>query len=125
MLVEDRKEVLVVFKKTLEMAGYQVVTATTGDQGYRLFVENEDFDLIVTDIVMPGDLQGPTMAKKIREIDPCAKFVFLSGYASEATVHGNGVRPEDIRLMKPVSRSMLLASVEKCLLSSSNLPEYS
>lgn len=125
LLVEDRKEVLVVFKKTLEMAGYQVVTATTGDQGYRLFVENEDFDLIVTDIVMPGDLQGPTMAKKIREIDPCAKFVFLSGYASEATVHGNGVRPEDIRLMKPVSRSMLLASVEKCLLSSSNLPEYS
>ena len=121
LLVEDRKEVLLVFKKTLEGAGYQVVTAATGDQGYQIFVKHQNFDLIVTDIVMPGDLQGPSMAKKIREIDPNARFVFLSGYATEATVHGNGLHPEDIRLMKPVSRSILLASVEKSLLSTGSV----
>ena len=115
LLVEDRTEVLEIFKKTLIGAGYSVVTATTGDQGYALFVKHRNFDLIVSDIVMPGQLQGPTMAKKIREIDPSAKFVFLLGYASEATVHGNGLRPEDIRLMKPVSRAVLLATIEKCL----------
>lgn len=115
LLVEDRTEVLEIFRKTLIGAGYSVVTATTGDQGYALFVKHRNFDLIVSDIVMPGHLQGPTMAKKIREIDPSAKFVFLLGYASEATVHGNGLRPEDIRLMKPVSRAVLLATIEKCL----------
>jgi two-component SAPR family response regulator len=43
------------------------------------------------------------------------RFIFLSGYASEATVHGNGLTAEDIRLMKPISRNALLDAVGKCL----------
>ncbi len=39
----------------------------------------------------------------------------MSGYASEATVHGNGLRREDIRLMKPVRRDDLLLAVRKAL----------
>jgi hypothetical protein len=39
----------------------------------------------------------------------------MSGYAAEATVHGNGLRPEDIRLMKPIMRSDLLAAISKAL----------
>lgn len=39
----------------------------------------------------------------------------MSGYSSEATVHGNGLRPEDIRLMKPVSREDLLSAIQKSL----------
>jgi hypothetical protein len=39
----------------------------------------------------------------------------MSGYASEATVHGNGLRPEDIRLMKPVRKAELIDAVETAL----------
>ena len=115
LLVEDREEVLLVLKKTLRGAGYSVTTARSGDEGYELFCEDSAFDLIVTDIVMPGELQGPVMANKIRQLDPDMKFIFLSGYASESTVHGNGLMPNDKRLMKPVSRSDLLSAVEKSL----------
>ena len=72
-------------------------------------------DLLVTDIVMPGALQGIQLARALRERHPDLPVVFLSGYASEATVHGNGLRPEDIRLMKPVRRTDLLTAVEKAL----------
>ncbi len=39
----------------------------------------------------------------------------MSGYAGEASVHGNGLRPEDIRLMKPVTRKALLDALETAL----------
>jgi two-component SAPR family response regulator len=43
------------------------------------------------------------------------RFIFISGYASEAAVDGNGLQPGDIRLMKPVSRKELLSAVHKRL----------
>lgn len=115
LLAEDKLEVMAVLEKTLVMAGYDVTTAITGDIAYSVFKADPSFDVVLTDIVMPGRLQGPAFAKECRLLNPKTPFVFLSGYASEATVHGNGLLPEDIRLMKPVSRADLLAAVEKCL----------
>ncbi|MEO9895573.1 MAG: response regulator, partial [Paracoccaceae bacterium] len=77
----------------------------------------EHIDLLITDVVMPGTLQGPALAKEIRSINPDLPCIFLSGYASEATVHGNGLKPSDIRLMKPVSRDDLLNAVLQAMSS--------
>ncbi|MDW3225185.1 MAG: ATP-binding protein [Paracoccaceae bacterium] len=115
LLAEDKLEVMAVLEKTLVMAGYDVTTATTGDIAYSVFKADPSFDVVLTDIVMPGRLQGPQFARECRLLNPKTPFIFLSGYASEATVHGNGLLPEDIRLMKPVSRADLLGAVEKCL----------
>jgi CheY-like chemotaxis protein len=115
LLVEDSEQVLSVLRKILVNAQYDVVVAMNGDDAVRIFKDDQKFDLVVTDIVMPGLLQGPALSKEIRQLSPRMPFVFISGYASEATVHGNGLRPEDIRLMKPVSRATLLQAVEKAL----------
>lgn len=115
LLAEDRMEVMAVLEKTLVMAGYDVTTAITGDIAYSVFKADPNFDVVLTDIVMPGRLQGPEFARECRLLRPDVPFIFLSGYASEATVHGNGLLPEDIRLMKPASKSDLLNAVEKCL----------
>ena len=64
---------------------------------------------------MPGDLQGPALAKKLRSLQPDLQVVFLSGYPQEATVHGNGLKPDDIRLMKPIARRELVSAVQKAL----------
>ncbi len=64
---------------------------------------------------MPGSLQGTGLSKALRAVKADLPVVFMSGYAAEATVHGNGLRPEDIRLMKPVKRSDLLGAVAKAL----------
>lgn len=115
LLVEDDNQLLSTLRKTLSGAGYKVVVAMSGDAALETFREDPDFDLVVTDIVMPGVLQGPALAKEIRALRPEMRFIFLSGYASEATVHGNGLRPTDLRLMKPVSRPDLLRAVETML----------
>ncbi len=113
--VEDEEAVLTVLKETLKKAGYEVTSARSGDEAMRIWSEDSDYDLLVTDIVMPGELQGTQLARALRELRPDLPVVFMSGYASEATVHGNGLRPEDVRLMKPVRRVDLLAAVEKAL----------
>lgn len=115
LVVEDEEGVLDVLAIALTKAGYQVTVAHSGDQAMQIWGNGGRFDLLVTDIVMPGKLQGTQLARALRELDPELPVVFMSGYASEATVHGNGLRPEDIRLMKPVRLADLLASVEKAL----------
>lgn len=114
-LVEDEPAVLSVLSETLRNAGYQIHSATSGDAALAVWEEGPSFDLLITDIVMPGQLQGTHLAKALRERHPDLPVVFMSGYAREATVHGNGLRNEDIRLMKPVSKADLIAAVEKAL----------
>lgn len=115
LLVEDQEAVLDVLEKTLRSVGCDVVTATSGDDAFRMFQEDSGFDVVVTDVVMPGELQGPSLARKIRDLRWDTPFVFLSGYASETLVHGNGLRAQDVRLMKPVTRSKLLKAVQDAL----------
>jgi FixJ family two-component response regulator len=74
---------------------------------------------------MPGKLQGTTLSRRLRELAPELPVVFMSGYASESTIHGNGLRPEDIRLMKPVQRRDLLAAVFKAVTTGLKQPPSS
>lgn len=115
LVVEDAQEVLDLLKRTLEGAGYHVVTARNGDIAYERFASQSDFDLLVTDIVMPGEILGTRLAKDLRKIRPDLPVVFITGYATEAAMHGNGLRPNDIRLMKPIGRVDLLHAVETAL----------
>jgi len=119
LVVEDEPAVLDVLTETLTKVGYQVTTASSGDMAYEIWKKGANFDLLVTDIVMPGELQGTHLAKALRADRTGLPVVFLSGYAAEATIHGNGLRPDDIRLMKPARRSDLVAAVEKALSDSS------
>ncbi len=95
-----------------------MITAVSGDAARKVFEQEPGIDLLLTDIVMPGELQGTTLAKTLRALRPDLPVIFMSGYASEATVHGNGLRPQDIRLMKPIRRKDLFRAVDKALLVS-------
>ncbi len=113
LLAEDEEGVRNILVSILERAGYLVTATASGDDAFDIFVADPTYDLLLTDIVMPGKLQGTTLAKELRLKWPELPVIFMSGYASEATVHGNGLRPEDIRLMKPVRRADLLAALDK------------
>ncbi|MFK7744112.1 MAG: PAS domain-containing protein [Roseobacter sp.] len=115
LVAEDQIEVLAVIVRSLKSAGYDVDAAPNGDQAFEMFKGDDAYDLLLTDVVMPGNLLGPDLAKACRELRPELPVVFMSGYASEATVHGNGLRPDDIRLMKPVPQSELLHTIKTSL----------
>tara|TARA_R110001583_G_scaffold182521_1_gene340561 strand:+ start:44304 stop:46322 length:2019 start_codon:yes stop_codon:yes gene_type:complete len=111
LLVEDNADLVAALEDMLTVAGLDVTTAPSGDDAMSIWSKKRAFDVIATDIVMPGKLQGTHLAKAIRAIDPSVPFIFMSGYANEAMVHGNGLQSTDIRLMKPVRRIDLLNSI--------------
>lgn len=111
LLVEDNLVLLETLDEMLTEAGMRVTTANTGDDALATWSAERNFDLVITDIVMPGNLQGTHLAKAIRKQDAEVPFIFMSGYANEATVHGNGLQAEDTRLMKPINRLDLLTAI--------------
>ena len=113
LVAEDEPAVMNVICEMLSNSGYTVLKAYSGDEALALFEQEPNVDILLTDVVMPGELQGPGLMKKLRTINPDLPAVFMSGYASEATVHGNGLRPDDVRLMKPIPKNELLKALEK------------
>ena len=115
LLAEDEPDVRRIISALLRSGGYDVHSTNSGDEAKAAFEADPTYDILITDIVMPGRLQGTALARDLRVIRPDLPIVFMSGYASEAAIHGNGLHPEDIRLMKPVSRADLLEAVKTAL----------
>lgn len=112
LLVEDQAAVRRIIEKLLTSAGYSVVTAQSGDEAIAIYRKiHDEIDLIVTDVVMPGKLQGPQFVRLARKINDSVPVLYMSGYPHEANVHGNGIRSGDISLMKPIRRSDLLTAL--------------
>ncbi|MDE1915408.1 MAG: response regulator [Sphingomonadales bacterium] len=87
LLVEDEDAVRVVAQRALTRAGYQVTTASDGEEGLDQVQARREsgeamFDLIVSDVVMPI-LDGPAMARAVRVLVPDVPVLFMSGYAEE------------------------------------------
>ena len=82
LLVEDEDMVRAVAERALTRQGYTVVTASDGDEGVEAMRQNADFDMVVTDVVMPS-MDGPAMAREIRLLAPDMPVLFMSGYAEE------------------------------------------
>ena len=82
LLVEDEDMVRAVAERALTRQGYSVITASDGDLGVEAVRANPDFDLVVSDVVMPA-MDGPAMAREIRALAPGLPVLFMSGYAEE------------------------------------------
>ena len=82
LLVEDEDMVRAVAERALTRAGYEVTTASDGDEGLEIVAGGAEFDLIVSDVVMPA-MDGPSMAREIRKLAPSLPVLFMSGYAEE------------------------------------------
>ena len=114
LLVEDQEGVRRVIEKTIASAGYKVIVASSGDEASVIYQNlHENIDIIVTDVVMPGKIQGPQLVRLARRINHNVPALYMSGYPHEANVHGNGIRAGDISLMKPIRRTDLLTALEK------------
>ncbi|MEM8684445.1 MAG: ATP-binding protein, partial [Pseudomonadota bacterium] len=115
LVVEDDDGVRDIICRQLSRLGYRVTQASDGDQALAFLSSNDDVELLVTDIVMPGHVQGPELATRLRALRPGLPVIFMSGYPREASIHGNGLQPDDINLMKPVKASALAKAVRSAL----------
>ena len=71
-----------VAERALVRQGYVVETASDGEQALELFADGKRYDLVVSDVVMPN-LDGPSMARRLRESYGEIRLLFMSGYAEE------------------------------------------
>ncbi|AKM09649.1 hybrid sensor histidine kinase/response regulator [Croceicoccus naphthovorans] len=82
LLVEDEDTVRAVAERALVRQGYTVTAASDGEEGLEVIRAGGEFDLIISDVVMPT-MDGPAMAREIRKIKPDLPILFMSGYAEE------------------------------------------
>lgn len=82
LVVEDEDMVRAVAERALVRQGYVVETAEDGEVALDMFAEGKRYDLIVSDVVMPN-MDGPAMARALREKYGDMRILFMSGYAEE------------------------------------------
>ncbi|MBA17538.1 MAG: hybrid sensor histidine kinase/response regulator [Sphingomonas sp.] len=82
LVVEDEDMVRAVAERALTRQGYTVMTAENGEAALELLQDCDRPDLLVSDVVMPS-MDGPTMARQVRQRYPDIPILFMSGYAEE------------------------------------------
>lgn len=117
LLVEDQDDVAELATAMLHDAGYNVVRAASGEEALARFDELHNIDLIFSDVVMPGDVSGITLAREMQRRQPGLKVLLTTGYSSESIE----LAKEFSFLSKPYRRDDLLARI-RALLDGEQLP---
>lgn len=107
LVVEDDEEVRSTVVDMLSDLGYRVLKAKDAQSGLAIIESGVAVDLLFTDVVMPGPLRSPELARKAQERLPNIAVLFTSGYTENAIVHG-GRLDEGIELLsKPYTPEAL------------------
>ena len=115
LVVEDDDEVRATVTELLRDLGYDVLTARDAASALPILESGVKIDLLFTDVVMPGPLRSPELARKAKERIPEIGILFTSGYTENAIVHGGRLDPHVSLLTKPYSRQMLAARIREAL----------
>jgi PAS domain S-box-containing protein len=115
LVVEDNDSVREVAAAMIEEMGFETLTAVNGHDGLKQIDENRDIDLVLSDVIMAGGMNGPELAMKAMKLRPELKILFMSGYAP-GSVRQMQDLPDTIELVnKPFTRNDLTEKVKKAL----------
>lgn len=85
LVIDDEAAIVLLLKRILVGAGHEVLTATDGGKGL-IMVEQEQLDIILSDLSMPGEPSGMQLLAAIRKMKPACPLVVVSGYSSQDCV---------------------------------------
>ncbi len=115
LVVEDDALILQQLMAQLTGLGYEVATAAAGPPALDILRGRSDVDLLLTDVVLPGGMNGREIAEAAQVIQPGLKVLYSSGYSENAIVHHGRLDPGIHFLGKPYRRSELAAKVREVL----------
>ena len=110
LLAEDDQAMRTYLARALENAGYEVAAVDRGTAALPL-LEDEHFDLLLSDIVMP-EMDGIELAQRCSEISPRTKVMFITGFAA-VTLKASRETPHANVLSKPFHLRDLVLEVER------------
>jgi PAS domain S-box-containing protein len=115
LVVDDNQGVLGIAVDQLTSLGYRVLAASNGADALEMLRNDDEVDLLFTDVVMPGELAGRALADKARDLRPGLKVLFSSGYFEGALV-GKGELDTDVQFLpKPYRKQELAQKIEEVL----------
>ena len=110
LLAEDEEAMRTYLERALTNAGYEVRSVDRGTEAVPL-LESEDFDLLLSDIVMP-EMDGIELAQRCAEVSPRTKVMFITGFAA-VSLRASREQPHAKVLSKPFHLRDLVLEVER------------
>jgi len=115
LVVDDEVELLEIAVTYLEELGYTVYPATDADTALGLLEKNGDIALLLTDVIMPGGMNGVALAAAVRERVPGTRVLYTSGFPSDALADKSGVEVDSRIVVKPYRKEELARAVRDTL----------
>jgi CheY-like chemotaxis protein len=113
--VEDDALVRNFVTAQLQSLGYRTIAAANGPAAKALIEDGKPFDLLFTDVIMPGGMSGRQLADEATRRRPGVKVLYTSGYTDNAIVHQGRLDPGVLLLTKPYRKSQLANMVRRAL----------
>jgi PAS domain S-box-containing protein len=115
MVVDDEPVIRMLVVEVLGELGYAVVEAADGASGLKIMESNLRIDLLVSDVGLPGGMNGRQLADAARALRPDLKVLFITGYAENSTI-GNGYLEAGMHVLtKPFTMELLSHRVKEIL----------
>ncbi len=115
LVIEDEASIRSLVTEELQDMGYQVISAADGPAGLHVLQSERRVDLLLTDVGLPGGLNGRQVADAARVSRPHLKVLFITGYAENAAV-GNGLLEQGMEVItKPFDMGVLAGRVKEMI----------
>jgi PAS domain S-box-containing protein len=115
LVVEDDPMVRNFVINQLTGLGYKTIAASDGRAAMAVVERGEPFDLLFTDVVMPGGMSGRNLAEAVAKLRPEIKVLYTSGYTDNAVVHHGRLDEGVLLLTKPYRKPQLAKMVRQAL----------
>ena len=115
LVVEDDPDLRILAAALLNSLGYQVMDAESGAAALELLKQGRHFDLLLTDVILPGGMSGLELVEEIQREKPGTKVLFMSGYTEMAMANGVRLDETEAFLQKPFRKQDLAAKVREIL----------
>jgi DNA-binding NtrC family response regulator len=116
LLVDDEAPLRTVVRAVLDHLGYKVIEAASGKLALELIEQTDlQFDVLLTDMVMPGGVDGKELATRLRARQADLGVILMSGYSVNLAGQSFEGQERSIFLQKPFSSDQLANTVRRCL----------
>ncbi len=113
LVIDDEPTIRMLICDVLEAFGYLGIEASDGPSGLRILQSDLRIDLLVTDVGLPGGMNGRQVADAARMLRPDLKVLFITGYAETAVIGGGHLDPGMEVLTKPFALDVLTSRIRR------------
>jgi CheY-like chemotaxis protein len=116
LVIDDEPLVRMLVTDVLTELGYAAIEAVDGSAGMKILRSAVRIDLLITDIGLPGGMDGGQVAEAARKLRPAVKVLFITGFAEKAVLSHGHIEAGMSVLTKPFAMEALASRVKSLLL---------